>query len=180
MAILAVTITLLTGSVLLAHPSGPQDPQGKGTMALRHAVLSREPFKKMPPAAAGTVRAVVYDWNVGSGVATLVAFEDGTTSVYLSTGGGIIGTGSHESVKRAAAAFRNEAARLRSRFTPAEAFPLPESGESRFYLVTDAATLQSAALSEAELKGDGHPLHKLARLGQDVISAVREASPRRK
>src|SRR2546430_10376917 len=43
----------------------------------------------------GTPRCVLMDWNVGGSVATLVAFDDGTVSLYLSSGGGIIGAGAH-------------------------------------------------------------------------------------
>jgi len=79
-------------------------------------------------------------------------------------------------VKRAATAFRDEAERMRGRFIPAKTFPLPETGKSRFYIVTDAATLQSALFANEELDFKAHPFSNLARLAQEVITAVREAS----
>jgi hypothetical protein len=173
--VFTVAVTLLAGGVVLCQTSA-QDSQSKGTMALRGAVLSREAFKGSAPAVPGTIRAVVYDWDVGGGVATLVAFHDGTTSIYLSSGGGFVGAGAHDSVKRAAAAFRDEAARMRRHFTPAETFPLPDRGRSRFYIVTDGATLQSALFSDSEVQEEGHPLNKLARQAQDVMTAVRRVS----
>jgi hypothetical protein len=174
--LLAAVVLVLTGNVVSCQRAAGQDSQTEGTMLLRNAVLLREPFKAMPPVAPGTILAVMYDWEIGRGVVTLVAFHDGTTSVYLSSGGGFIGTGSQQSVQRAAAAFREEAARVRGHFTPATAFPLPERGKSRFHLVTDSATLQSGMFTEAELQADAHPLGKLAHLAQDVITAVRQAS----
>jgi len=39
------------------------------------------------------------------GIATLVALVDGTTSLYLSTGGGIIGVGAHDRVAAATRSF---------------------------------------------------------------------------
>src|SRR5688500_6800465 len=42
------------------------------------------------------VYAVVMDWNMGEGVATTVAYQTGDASMYLSSGGGIIGGGQHE------------------------------------------------------------------------------------
>lgn len=123
--------TLLPKVVVSARRFASQEPSTNRMLALRDAVLSRELFKKLPPLAPGTIRAVVYDWDVNGGVATLVTFDDGTTSIYLSTGGGIIGAGKHETVRRAAAAFRNEAARVRGNFTAATTFPLPDDDRSR-------------------------------------------------
>jgi hypothetical protein len=45
------------------------------------------------------------DWSMDNGTATLVAYDDGTTSLYTSTGGGVIGAGSHGEVRDAAEAF---------------------------------------------------------------------------
>src|SRR5258708_14763878 len=44
-------------------------------------------------------------------VATLACFADGTTSLYFSTGGGMLGAGQHESVRAAASAFLATATR---------------------------------------------------------------------
>ena len=45
------------------------------------------------------------DWALESGLATVFALEDGTGSVYLSSGGGVIGGGFHEPVRQAVRAF---------------------------------------------------------------------------
>jgi hypothetical protein len=42
------------------------------------------------------------DGGVDNGTVTVVAFSDGTASVYLSIGGGFIGGKSHEAVRKAA------------------------------------------------------------------------------
>src|SRR5665647_220384 len=47
------------------------------------------------------VYGIIMDWDLGEGIATLVSFEDGEASMYLSTGGGIIGGGGHDNVKKA-------------------------------------------------------------------------------
>ena len=174
--IFAVIAAVLAAGVLFFRRSDSRGPATDGTMALRNAVLSRELFKDVAPESPGNIRAVVYDWHVGNGVASLVAFADGTTSIYLSSGGGVVGAGAHESVQRAAAAFRDEAARVHGHFVSATAFPLPDPGRSRFYVITHNATLQSGAFTDVELRADGHPLHALARQAQQVIAAVRQAS----
>jgi hypothetical protein len=47
----------------------------------------------------------ILDWALDRGMATLFALDDGTASLYLSTGGGVIGGKFHESVNRAAKEF---------------------------------------------------------------------------
>jgi hypothetical protein len=141
---------------------------------MRDAVLSRAILK-----SAGTkpgIRAVVYDWEVGGGTASLVAFDDGTTSLYLIPGGGIIGAGSHDSVRRAATAFRSEAEKGLGLFHAVTEYPLPAGGYSTFYVVTDSATLSSGPVRSSELRSERHPFAALARLGQDVIATVRKST----
>ena len=102
-----------------AHASG----------VLRENILTRQFIAQFPPGKPGAPRCVLMDWNVGGSVATLVAFDDGTVSLYLSSGGGIIGAGAHANVARAAAPFREQAHAILSKLSPATTFPLP-AGES--------------------------------------------------
>src|SRR5688572_16670054 len=84
--------------------TGEQASAASGSAVLREALLSREMLRDMPGDPDGDgIRAVVFDWGMGNGSATLVAFDDGTTSLYFSGGGGIIGAGAHDAVRRAAA-----------------------------------------------------------------------------
>ena len=146
-------------------------------MELRKRVLSRSVFANVAASRSGQPRCVVMDWNLGGGnVATLVAFDDGTTSLYLSSGGGIIGAGAHETVKQAAAQFRETAIAERARFAPTTQFALPSDGRTVFYLVTDTDTLSTGPIVNAELQKGAHPLAHLARQAQAVIGAVREAT----
>src|ERR1044072_5497440 len=43
------------------------------------------------PANETKIYGVIMDWDVGEGIATVVAFQSGDASVYLSSGGGVIG-----------------------------------------------------------------------------------------
>src|SRR5438045_1141790 len=51
---------------------------------------------------ADEVFGVVCDMDIGGDVATVVCMADHTVSMYTSTGGGVIGAGSHENVWQAA------------------------------------------------------------------------------
>src|SRR5687768_16870875 len=135
-----------------ALPGAQPPPAASGSEVLREKLLSREMIRDIPGDPDGDgIRAVVFDWGIGDGAATLVAFDDGTTSLYFSGGGGVIGAGAHDAVKRATVAFREEAARVRSQLGPSNAFPLPVGETSVFYIVTDSATLTSGPIPNADL-----------------------------
>lgn len=173
--VLVVLLVLVIAFFWLTRPSPEQRQQAADAAAgLRNAVLSRELLKESKP--TGGIRVVVYDWRVGGGTATLVAFDDGTTSLYLNPGGGIIGAGAHEPVRRAAEAFRGEAARVSKSFTPVSDYPLPAGGQSIFYIVTDSATLSSGSITSSELTSGNHPLGQLDKLAQDVITQIRKST----
>ena len=175
-SLVVVAILVLAAALLvLRRPSAEQREQAAAAArGLRNAVLSREIFKE-----AGSkpgIRAVVYDWQLGAGTASLVTFDDGSTSLYLIPGGGFIGAGAHENVRRAAAAFRDEAAKERGQFHAVTEYPLPAKGYSTFYIITDSSTLSSGALRTSDLSSQSHPFAALSRLGQEVISEVRKSS----
>lgn len=152
-----------------------------GTRDLRRMVLRRDFPAGVPPAPGGEPHAVVMDWGLDGGTATLVAFNDGTTSLYLDTGGGVIGAGAHEAVRRAAESFRAEADAVRDQFTAVRAddpFTMPPSDAVTFYLVTDSATLRVGPIESRLLSAGTHPLATLGERAQAVIAAIRQASPR--
>ena len=70
------------------------------------------------------------DWGVEHGTATVVAFSDGSASVYLSNGGGFLGGGeSHESVRKAAQKMVSIAAEFQPQTIETKTYPLPQRGE---------------------------------------------------
>jgi hypothetical protein len=107
-----------------------------------------------------------------NGTATLVCFADGTSSMYFSSGGGIIGGHSHEGVRRAAAVFLATVNQLLASMEPTRTFPLPAAGHVSFSAQTDAGLLRADA-AEGELKKGHHPLSPLFIKGHDVITELR-------
>src|SRR4051812_42040015 len=61
--------------------------------ALREQVLSRCLLPARAQGDPDAIRGVVMDWSLGGGLATLIAIDDGTVSLYLNPGGGVIGAG---------------------------------------------------------------------------------------
>ena len=79
----------------------------------------------------------IIDMNTGTGIATMVCFIDGTASLYFSNGGGILGTGKDESVKKAVASFLvsiHQVLPIMKAVDEYESLPLPN--HHIFYLFT--------------------------------------------
>jgi hypothetical protein len=89
------------------------------------------------PSNETKIYGVVMDWDVGEGIATLVAFLSGDASLYLSSGGGMIGGSGHDNIKQAAKAFINMAEKYLGQTTKTETTPLPDKDGVKFYFLTN-------------------------------------------
>jgi hypothetical protein len=148
-------------------------------MELREKVLSRRCFADLPARATfDTPRALLMDWNVDDGVVTVVSIDD-AVSLYFSWGGGVIGAGEHASVVAAAAAFRSEGTRAAKTMHPATDHALPAPGHVAFYAVWEEATLTSGPVAEQDVQRAEHPYATLGSAAQDLITAIRTATPPR-
>jgi hypothetical protein len=143
--------------------------------ALREGVLTRQMIAGLPP-KPGAVRGVVMDWGLGGGLATMIAIDDGSVSLYLNPGGGVIGAGTKPDVAAAATRFRAEAERVRDQFTVRTEFPKPASGSVVFYLLTDSATLASPAIEWTTRAGSASPLAPLNESAQALMTQIRKSS----
>jgi hypothetical protein len=116
------------------------------------------------------------EFGLAGGTATIVAIADGTVSMYVSTGGGVIGAGEHAAVRGAAERFRTVVAESRNLLQVSNELPLPAAGMVRFHLRTvDGA--YSAAAPEALLRTSRHPLAPLYAAGQDLLTEIRLSTP---
>jgi len=104
--------------------------------------------------------------------ATLLALGDGTTSLYLSSGGGIIGGHAPEGVRQANAEFLDTANQYYQHLEPTESFPVPAEGQTLFYVLTDSGVLGGTGL-EDDLGFGRHPLSPLFHAGHRVITELR-------
>jgi len=142
-------------------------------MALRKMVLEFVP-ESGSPLESIPVQAVVMDTTLETGSSySLSCVADGTVSLYFSTGGGIIGAGGHESVRKEAAAFIEAAAPYAARdAAPSEESPLPKSGVVRFNFVTPGGVRMFEA-KEHDLGNNSHAASELFHKAHRVIAAVR-------
>jgi len=121
------------------------------------------------------VFGILMETGYPEAVASLVVFAEGSTSLYFSNGGGVIGAGEHASVRATLGAFFAETEAHLSAFTPPRSTPLPAPGRVRFYLRTFRGTLTAEA-DEQALGNMQHELSPVFHSGHAVVAAVREAS----
>jgi hypothetical protein len=145
---------------------------------LRSMALGVDPESISVPDGEQWSGAAVAAMELGleSGTATIVAIADGTVSMYLSSGGGVIGAGEHAAVRNAADHFRRVVAESYDLVPVSGELPLPAAGQIRFHArKLDGAF--SAAAPEALLRTGRHPLAPLYAAGQDLLTEIRLASP---
>ena len=137
------------------------DPAGVARQ-LREAAFSMKPAELglSPTSALPNVWAALMETGHPEAVASLAVFAEGTTSLYFSTGGGIIGSGQHESVRSASRVFIASAESNRNLLAATRVTPLPDTGRVRFYARTFDALLTAEADAQ-ELGGGRHPLSPL-------------------
>ncbi|OGR81070.1 MAG: hypothetical protein A2X32_09000 [Elusimicrobia bacterium GWC2_64_44] len=123
----------------------------------------------------GPLYGVVMDFTVSDVLGTLVAFVGGEASLYLSSGGGVVGGGAHETVREAAFGLVMNTNEHVGKMRRVEGFPPPKTGEVVFYGLTKTGVL---TVTEAEEKlvdraSDVWPIYYSA---QELISELREVA----
>lgn len=115
------------------------DPKNNPYQDLRNLAFSAtaEQIGVQIPADQTKIYGVIMDWDIGEGTATLVAFLSGDASLYLSSGGGVIGGSGHDNVNQAATAFVNKAEKYLNKTVKTENTTLPEKDGVKFYFLTN-------------------------------------------
>jgi hypothetical protein len=153
------------------------------TVGLRSKILSLDPAAVglRPSVELPGVWGVLMEMGFPDGAATIVSLADGTTSLYTSEGGGVIGGGEHAPVAAATRRFLVEAEATEAGLSPAAPaeVQLPPADVVSFVVLGYSGT-QVGAADEDELASMQHPLSRLYAAGQDVITALREAEESRR
>src|SRR6266571_9189175 len=99
-------------------------------LGLRRQLLTLDPaeLELSPSPGRPRVWALFMEMGLDTGTASLVAVADGTTSLYMSTGGGVIGGGEHQAVRRVSEAFLDTAEAHLDRLQAISKAPLPQTG----------------------------------------------------
>lgn len=173
-------LSLLLG-VFRVHAEGsmagtvPEPTQVIKDLRSKALTLSPSEIGVSPSPETPHVWGVLMETGYPEALATLVALADGTVSLYLGHGGGIIGGGEHANVRQAGKALLSSAEQHLAKLSPTTLFPLPNVGRVRFYVLTFSGAL-TADVDENELGQRRHELSKLFYAGQNVITELRKIS----
>jgi hypothetical protein len=120
------------------------------------------------------VWGIVMETGMDGGFYTLVVLADGTTSIYFSNGGGIIGSGQDKEVRKQSEQFLDWANRLIDSSASDSSISAPANGQTKFFFLTfDGRRVYEAA--EDDLGEQRDALSPLFHAGHAVIAAARAA-----
>lgn len=153
------------------------DPEKNPYNGLRQLALNAETaaLKEFKIKNPNKVYGIVMDWDVGEGIATLVAFVTREASLYLSSGGGLIGGGRHENVKNSAQLFISMSQEFLTNTTKADSALLPDKDCVKFYLLTSKGKFMAQEKME-NIENKTSKWLPLFDEGNKVISELRIAS----
>lgn len=150
------------------------------THDLRDQALTISPGELGVASGPGHVRvwAVLMETGYAEAVVSLVCLADGTTSLYFSNGGGVIGGGQHKHVRDAADKLIALVDARSDELEVTQSYPMPAVGRVRFYARTFDGG-RTAEADEQDLGRGRHALSPLFHAAHAVIAAVRESTPPR-
>lgn len=160
-----------------ATPKVPVVKKESPYEGLRHMALAVTPdqLALSLPLEKTVVYGAIMDWGIDSATATVVAYQTGDASLYLSSGGGVIGGGKHKNVNRAAKKFVSIAQTFLDKTTKAEATPLPEKDMVLFYLLTNKGTYVGQERMK-NFENNSSAWMKLFEEGNNVLAELRKTS----
>jgi len=135
--------------------------------------VSADQIQVKPTNELPSVYGVLMEIGMSETAVTLLSLADGTVSLYLESGGGVIGGGVHESVQKIARRFLQSAEQFKGMMTLVKDFSLPDVGKVKFYVLTYEGVL-SIKVDERDLAEDRHRLSPLFFAGHEVIAQLRE------
>jgi hypothetical protein len=127
------------------------------------------------PADKTIVYGVIMDWGLESGIATTVTYQTGDASLYLSSGGGVIGGGQYPNVNSAAKKFVVLGQTFLRKATKTAATPSPGKDVVKFYFLTN----KGIYVGEDQMKNfdsKSSPWFDLFEEGNKVLTELRMTS----
>jgi hypothetical protein len=124
---------------------------------------------------SSTVMGLLVEFWTERATVSLVAMVDGSTSLYFSNGGGLLGHGSTATVATATAKLVALVEQLRPEMQLTSSFPTPADGRVRFFLMTSTGVLTREGDQASLLKGSDR-FSPVFHQAQEVINEIRIAS----
>lgn len=157
--------------------------QNSGNHWLEQLRLDRNPYQSLrflaittPPykysgIQVDSVYGVIMDYPNKNGTATLATYSTGECSLYMSNGSGIINGERHESVRQAAFALVDLAARNLRATMPTTRYPSATSEYVRFYVLTNEG-VRTLWFKLGDLNGSNESAYVLFTEANKVIRAL--------
>ena len=121
------------------------------------------------------VFGIISEMDMDGATATVVTFATGDTSLYLSSGGGIIGAGQHESVQKVVKKYVESGQKYLNKGIKIEKAELPKSGMTHFNFLTDNG-IYSIEKHTTELESGKSEFSNLFVELNEVIAQIRMKS----
>ena len=121
------------------------------------------------------VYGIIMDWGMPNATATIVSYQTGDASLYLSSGGGIIGGGKHENVSNAAKELVTLAQKYLNDATITQTTPLPKEDNIKFYILTNKGIYVGQEEIE-NLENRSSKWLELFEEGNKVLNEIRKTS----
>lgn len=168
---------LFLGVIILNTQVSGEQPD-EAFMGLRSQVLNltTEEFGVTRENFPYDIWGLVMESGMDEGSYSLVCLADGTTSIYYSSGGGILGAGGHESVQTACKYLLSGANHFFRLASFSDNQTLPNKGETVFYFLGHEGARKYSAPTN-ELGNNKDSLSKLFHASHMVISKIRESQP---
>ena len=127
------------------------------------------------PTDKTVVYGVIMDWEMGGATVTTVSYQTGDASLYLSSGGGVIGGGQHQNVNSSAKQFVDLAQTFLDKTTKTETTSLPSTDEVNFYLLTNKGVFVGQEQMK-NFENNSSPWLPLFEEGNNVLTELRKTS----
>jgi regulator of RNase E activity RraB len=127
------------------------------------------------PTDKTVVYGIVMDWEMGGATATTVSYQSGDASLYLSSGGGVIGGGQYQNVNSAAKQFVTLAQTFLDKTAKTQTTPLPPTDEVKFYLLTNKGVFVGQETMK-NFENNSSSWLKLFEEGNNVLTELRKTS----
>jgi hypothetical protein len=162
------------GVAIFGRKRGAEQPHADVYMDLRQHVLHLTPDQLGEAFVGAPILALLMETGYPEAVATLVGVADGTSSLYFSNGGGVIGAGDHAAVAEATRRWLEAGRTVLPELSEVTDPPLPGVGRTQFVAVAPDG-LRGAVAAEDDLGEGRHALSPFFYAAQDVITQIRLA-----
>jgi hypothetical protein len=156
-----------------SNAGGGQPDEWAPLMSLRARLCAMQPTDVGLDAAPGAVWGALVDMSSAAGVATLVGLADGTTSLYTSSGGGVLGAGEHEHVRAVTASFLAAVAAAVGHLAAVDVTALPRPGFVQVVALRASQPPVGRLVPERELVAMTHALSPAFVAAHNVITELR-------